>query len=216
MRYNESISFGDLVSDTGTAPKTKAENSTVFGIRTRANFRRFIFKVKSSEVYSKKTGHLASIRYPSIEPRNVKTKPKAKNPSVKDTDVLVWCTCPAFHYWGSHFWATRNDFLMHDKSPETRFPKIRDPLGERALCKHLIKVYDEVRRMSMGRLVKMFSNKSKASSSDMEFVSFKDTLPIISEYLRSQKYSDMEITEILASLSYDNYVDVLTEHSVII
>lgn len=216
MRYHESISFGDLVSDTGTAPKAKAENSKVFGIKTRSKFRRFIFKVKSTESYSKKDGHLASILYPKVAPKNVKITPRAKNPSVNTSEVLVWCTCPAFHYWGSHFWATRNDFLMRGKEKENRFPKIRDPYGERALCKHLIKVHDKINRMSMGRLVKLFSQTSKTSSKDIEFVAFEDTLPIISEYLRGQKYSDMEITEILASLSYDNYVDVLTAHSVII
>lgn len=221
MIYTESISLSELIASTGDKPKDKAKRSSISGIRSRKGFRRFIFRVKSTESYSSSKGHLTSIHYPSVDLKSLK---KGRNPSVAKTDVNVWCTCPAFHYWGSHYWATQDDYLMFDKDAEDRFPIVRDPQGENLVCKHIIRVYKRINRTPLTKLVDQFQGVIKKKRSSLEdldeeplsFIDYTDTVPIVSQYLRERKYTDSEITEVISSLSFNNYEDVLKEHRVII
>lgn len=215
MQITKAVSFKDIIDETGPKPKKRAFKSKISGIRSRKNFKRFIFVVKSSEVYSSSKGHLASIMYPDVVFQDVLKRERAKS-TPANSNVLVWCTCPAFKYWGSHFWASQADYLIKDKPSQGRPPDIRDPKEENLVCKHLVKVSRLVSTFTFKRLFNVFDTKSKTSSEDFSLLQFKETFPIISEYLQREKYSYEEIEDILFSMTSDNFEDTLSNYNVIV
>lgn len=50
-------------------------------------------------------------------------------------DLKVSCTCPAYKWWGYEYIMTQLD--AKEGSPQTIFPKIRNPKLQGTLCKHL-------------------------------------------------------------------------------
>jgi hypothetical protein len=60
-----------------------------------------------------------------------------------NSDMLVYCDCPAFKYWGYQYICTSRRIIMpgHD---ENRFPGIRNPHLVGTVCKHLIRVLTQL------------------------------------------------------------------------
>lgn len=68
-------------------------------------------------------------------------------PEVKEMDIKVACSCPAFLYWGSAYTVDQLDsgeltLPRYDNGarPEGTPPNLRDKFLEHTLCKHLIAV----------------------------------------------------------------------------
>lgn len=53
---------------------------------------------------------------------------------IKDSDLKVHCTCPAFVYWGFKYIAWRRGYGLQR---ELRRPKVRNPHQKGFVCKHL-------------------------------------------------------------------------------
>lgn len=68
---------------------------------------------------------------------------------LRDLDAKISCTCPAFLYWGSDYWATKYNYLdKHDpgyrsSKSKGKPPEVRDPFRKHSLCKHVVAIYDE-------------------------------------------------------------------------
>lgn len=121
--------------------KTRANRVTLYVIKPSTTDKkilthpRFQFLARSPEVYSLRTGHIASIVFPNIE-RDLNKIDNQQKPMTEE--VRLHCTCPAFLYWGSDWLSGQNRYNLE---PATRIPpNIRDPQRKHYLCKHLIKV----------------------------------------------------------------------------
>ena len=55
-----------------------------------------------------------------------------------DGDIKVFCSCPAYRYWGFEYINTQLD--SNEGDPQERFPIIRNPHLTGILCKHIYKV----------------------------------------------------------------------------
>lgn len=214
------VSLDDLYTGNAEKPNERSNRSKIVGIRSRKNYKRFIFHCKSSETWSSRRGHLTSVFYPEVTRENVLRRKSKGTPT--NSQVLVWCSCPAFHYWGSHYWATQQKYLMFDKKKETRFPIIRDPEGENLICKHVARVSKYLRRTSFRNLVRIFDMRGGrtgfASPDDLMVVGIEKAFPCIEEFLlREGNIGDpVQVDEIMASIHEDNYESVLEHYGVII
>jgi hypothetical protein len=59
---------------------------------------------------------------------------------LEDVQIELFCSCPAFQYWGPSFILTRR--AAKYTAPETRPPNIRNPRQYGAMCKHMQLVFD--------------------------------------------------------------------------
>jgi len=144
------ISLATARRDKGLAKRTS--QSKVIGTRSRKNFKRFIFHVKSSMLYSSKQGHLVSIIFPNIKISELKEN-KALKPC--EQRVRIHCTCPAWGYWGSAYHSTHFKYNIDGKI-ETRAPKENDPKTRRLICKHVYAVYNDIKNDNFIRLYNRF------------------------------------------------------------
>jgi hypothetical protein len=141
-----------LEAETSPRPKEKAQRSSVKGVISRKKFRRFKFLVKSKESYSDPKGHIVSIMYPTVRLFDMYVNPQGHNPN--NTKVRVWCTCPAWQYWGAAFNSTNEKYNLEKK--EDRAPDIRDPNRTYKVCKHVLAVYRNINRQTFPRLIDRF------------------------------------------------------------
>jgi hypothetical protein len=63
------------------------------------------------------------------------------NKALLDNDLELYCSCPAFLYWGFRYIATKNKANIA-KYKETRHPDVRNPRLNGIHCKHMSKVID--------------------------------------------------------------------------
>lgn len=59
---------------------------------------------------------------------------------VKDAarlNVLMYCGCQFWHWWGSDYWAKREAYLLGQQLSNGSFPQVRDPNRIKPVCKHL-------------------------------------------------------------------------------
>ncbi len=222
MKAIEAISLKNLQETTGSKPKKKAENSKILGVKSRKNFRRFNFLVKSSEVYSDPRGHIASIVYPRLKLKDFLKDTGKQERAPYSEYVLVHCSCPAFLYWGSHFFSDAYGYHIRDFGIEDRFPEIRDPKGENLICKHLIKVAKYTEHVSFRflnrRFRKEYEKKLKErgkKKKSFRFATMLELYPVVGEFLRRNKYTNGEVDEIIASLKDENVESILEEHGLL-
>jgi hypothetical protein len=57
-----------------------------------------------------------------------------------DVDIEIFCSCPAFQYWGPAYILTQRGAKY--TAPEDRPPRIRNPKQYGAMCKHMQLVFD--------------------------------------------------------------------------
>lgn len=56
---------------------------------------------------------------------------------IRESKLKVWCSCPAFLYWGFQYISWRKGYGL---VKETRPPRVRNPRQQGAVCKHLYQV----------------------------------------------------------------------------
>ena len=193
--------------------KDRSSKSKVAGSRSRKNFRRFIFVVKSQSPESSKKGHLVSILFPNIQISELK-----KNKSLEPikTRVRIHCTCPAFQYWGSAYHSTKKKYNLPGKN-EVRTPNIRDPKEKRLVCKHVYAVYKEIETDTFIRIYNRFKKAyyrkrdKKRSSADSEILLY------IYNFLKQEGKSHIEIiTTIQGLFRTDSIEDFLKSQELIV
>ena len=199
------MNFLQLFNLTGARVKKKADKSKIIGIKTRRNFRRFSFIVKSSEHYSDPGGHITSIMYPKLDFRKL----MGKSPLTEK--ILVKCTDPSFLYWGTEFYASQFGYNI-DGVTENRAPEIRDPNGERFLCKHLVRVYLYLRTIDFRTLLRRFN----AGNRELTAATVADVQPILKEYVTRNGLGDKESKDLVDSLDEENMEDVLSHHGLLV
>lgn len=202
------MNFQTIYNLTSKKPKDKAENGNIFGIKTRKNLRRFSFVVRCLESYSNPKGHIASVIFPEV---TFGLLDQQWHVPVKE-EVLVKCSCPAFLYYGSAFYASQFGYHI-DGQVENRPPVIRDPESNRYLCKHLIRVYKYLEKISFDKLMKRF----KLASENLKMASIeKDILPAVLDYLPRIGVNKEEIAEVISSFTYDTCEDIMEHYGVIV
>jgi len=218
------MDFQTIFRLTNKKPKDKAENGNILGIKLRKKQDRFSFVVRCLESYSNPKGHIASIMFPGVEFLN-KQQEEAMDvwgdllgghgyqwKTPKSEEVLVKCSCPAFLFYGSEFYASQFGYHI-DGNTENRPPVIRDPDGNRYLCKHLIRVYKYIEKISFDRLLKRF----KMASENLQMASLEeDILPAIADYLPRIGVSPEESKEVIASIDNKNLEDVLEKYGILV
>ena len=229
------ITFRELAEQTSVRPKEKSKNSSVKGIITRKRFRRFKFLVKSTESYSDPKGHIVSFMFPDEYLKEMYVRPRGKNP--RNTKIKMWCTCPAWQYWGAAFNSTEQKYNLEKK--EDRPPDIRDPDREYLMCKHTLAVLrniqkatfpDLILRFAMGYLekqlmsgggtrikkVKTSSVDGMASTADFEVTTIEETFPTIQHLLIGRGWAEADASDFVSNLTDDNYEDELLRVKLII
>ena len=94
----------------------------------------------------------------------VRVARKTRNPESErllDKDIEVSCSCPAWRFWGSDYWASVHRYLWAPTSnvpnffpdwakpgrsfSDRSYPRLRDPEGENGICKHVAAVLGQMR-----------------------------------------------------------------------
>lgn len=194
--------------------ETRSLHSKVIGTMSRRNFRRLIFHVKSKGITSDRKGHIVTILFPHIKISSLK---KNKNLKPINQRVRLWCTCPAFSYFGSSYNSTNLNYNLPNNS-EHRVPDVRDPNRKHLICKHCYAVYKDIKDATFIRLywrfIKTFHRKKKKKS---EFDSALNLF--LYEYLTTKlNYSSNDAISLILKLN-ENYLDLdnfLKDHKLII
>jgi len=88
---------------------------------------------------------------------------------VKDSDMKILCSCPAFQYWGPAYITTKRGSKYGE--PETRPPKKRNPKEYGLGCKHSQQMFDVMPfyKVTMaGHLRRYFAKDVKAAEDEMK------------------------------------------------
>lgn len=193
----------DLVKLTSYIPTHDRERRCkVLNIRPRKNHQRFSFLVLGGEKWSSKKGHISTILYPRLNKDYLNQSNKI---TPMNTEVLVYCTCPAFLYWGSKYWSSQDGYNIKIYV-EDRPPYIRDPHKERYICKHIMRASRYLKKKSFRSLNKDF-DKTSATLASLEY----DIKPVISDYLEYKGYRKKEIQDILLNIKENNFNDILED-----
>ena len=193
----------------------RSSNSKVTGTMSRRNFRRLIFHVKSKGLNSDKKGHIVTILFPYIKISALKAN---KNLKPIMERVKLWCTCPAFSYWGSSYNSTHLKYNLPNNS-ESRSPDIRDPNQKHLICKHCYSVYKDIEDDTFLRLywrfIKTFHIKKKKKKTE-----FDEAINVyLFEFItRNLKKSNNEALKIINDLNLDDLKleSFLKQHNLII
>lgn len=78
--------------------------------------------------------------------------------AVSKGDIELYCTCPAFLYWGFQYINTQTGSVLKGKG-ENRFPGVRNDQLSGMYCKHL-SVALEVLPLNTMRILKLWKNKN--------------------------------------------------------
>lgn len=173
--------------------------------------------------------------FPDVYLKEAYLAPKGRNP--RNTKIRMWCTCPAWQYWGAAFNSTDQKYNLEKK--ENRPPDIRNPERDYLMCKHTLAVLrniqratfpDLILRFAMGYLEKQLSaggtrqiKKVKTSSispeestATFEVTGIEETLPTIQHLLTEKGWEEEEAKSFVSSLTDDNYEDELIRVGLII
>lgn len=175
--------------------KSKGRNCRVYKVKYRDNtFTKLLFLVKCNEDYSKRGGHLVYIK---LQPSKV-SNPKSVRKAVLSIPMKVFCSCPAYKYWGSQYLATLGGYQIAKEDKETRKAIIRDPKGLNAICKHLSAVSTKLVRKSI----------KSSFKGNMSTFRVDDEIPLIStdELLREL---DNPILNSVEGIDEDNIIETL-------
>lgn len=187
--------------------------SKVVGLRSRKNFKRFIFHVKSKMIYSDPKGHLVTILFPNLTAEELK---KNKNLLPIDTRVRCWCTCPAWRLWGSAYNSTNQKYNLQPFS-ESRSPDKRDPDRKNLVCKHVYAVYRDIRYDNFIRLYNRFKQayyrKNKKKSSEAEDMVLMFIYYFLVQKGLSKNDAILKLSDLISS---DNVETFLKENNLII
>ncbi|HEC63793.1 MAG TPA: hypothetical protein ENI23_00700 [bacterium] len=200
--------LGQLLFLNGDAPIARALKSRIVGIKSRRNFRRFTFRVKSRETYSDPSGHLASVLFPSVNLRTI-TQGQNKSRTPSNERVLAWCLCPAWNWWGSAWSSTTNSYNL--SRSQTISPDIRDPTNQNLICKHLVKVAQELEGRTFRGLIRQFKKLPPVTSADI-----RQMLPGLKAALDRYGHSAKEIKVFAETIDPVNYETLLEKHNLLV
>lgn len=155
----------ELFDRTTSSSHEKATRSHIFALRPRkGSVRRVVFLVKSSEKYSSPAGHLVTILWPTIpDMRTVDPADVDKAPTT--TRVRVNCSCPAYKFTGPAYHSNKFKYRLPGTNAEERPPVERDPLGERLVCKHILRCTEELSHIDFVGLAQIFYIRGPRRSS---------------------------------------------------
>ncbi len=80
--------------------------------------------------------HIANRRLWTIDKKHADLRKVAKK-LMFSADIQIFCSCPAFQYWGPAHILSLSKYDAHARGTEPRPPKIRNPKQYGAVCKHL-------------------------------------------------------------------------------
>lgn len=207
----------DLLNIVGQRPRSKARRSQIdaFVLRKRANHRRFLFLVKSSESYSSPDGHLVSVLYPNLK---VPFERLRYYPALTPMNqrIRVNCTCPAWKFTGPAYLSTREKYrLPEGKYAENRPALIRDPNEENYVCKHVVRVAQHLRSTAFPAMLRNFDIQAGPSPKKPRVSAITELYPIIGGVLHRAGYPDDAIEDVISTLNEDNVEDVLEQYGLI-
>lgn len=130
-----SYTLDQLVKKT-EKPETheRAYRCKTLRIKYEPKTNRYVFLSRGSEPWSDSKGHLVSVLFDY----DVDTTKKHEfNKRPYQVGMRVFCSCPAFLYWGSKYISTDEDYHLPEHD-EDRPPDIRDPGRINWLCKHVV------------------------------------------------------------------------------
>lgn len=221
LNKTAAITLAELESGNTERPIVLAKNAVVQTIVPRKNLRRFKFIVRSFEVYSKPSGHIVSLIYPTDNLPNLYYDPRGRTP--KNTRVRMWCTCPAWQYQGAAYNSTTNVYNLDKR--ETRAPDINDPEREYLSCKHIHTVSNFIGTMSFRKLINQFAKayrlRNRASSAitprvmeplkeTPDYCSIEDLHSTLSEALpRIAGLTEDDTNLVLSNLNEENIDSIL-------
>lgn len=175
----------------------RASNCKLLGIKARKNFQRFSFVIRGFEEWSKSKGHIVTALYPNLEQTDLK---RGSGVTPMNSEVLVFCTCPAFLYWGSKYWSTQDGYNIKVHL-ENRPPYTRDPHKKRYVCKHVIRASRYMKKKGFAYLTKRFEvRKSSLAEASLEY----DIKPAVYEFMRRKGMRDEVIHDFLLNMNEDN------------
>lgn len=189
----------------------RANNCRVYKIKYKHRSKtRVILMVRCFEDYSNPKGHLVSL---ALEiPKEQREKVLAsKRVAILTIPMKIFCTCPAYKFWGSHYLATKKAYNINTHGRETRPAKVRDPKGKNIACKHIGAVAMALKSQSV---YKALVGKSKQST-----ILEDDNL--ITEHLENlEEMSVNECVNILeqqglkveGDVTYENFEQVMSSY----
>ena len=216
-------SLNDFLDWTTASTHEKATRSTVIGIKPRRGaFRRVTMHVRSSESYSDPNGHFVTVLWPTIpELRSADFDSRIGSQTPTTARARVYCSCPAFKYWGSAYHTTDGGYGIPGKPREYRPPFERDPQGTRIVCKHLISVTNAIQPYSFTYLSQLFNVQGpirtrRSNLGDIQFLDIGDAIPIIRSTIQAATgMNDVEFRAFAAILDEDNWEDEFEKIGVI-
>ena len=134
IRYIEAFTLDEMSQENGK-PLThdRVARCTPLRVKFVPKSKRYVFLVQCTEKWSDPKGHIVSLRFDS----------RKSLPMTTGVDVRVFCSCPAFLYWGSSYISTTLDYNLGEGT-ESRFPFVRDPGLLNTTCKHVLTVRKKV------------------------------------------------------------------------
>ena len=203
--------LNDLFSLCGSAPKEKARGTDIFGFRRRSNQKRFPYLCISGESYSDPKGHIASITFPNMK---VPFERLREYPQLTPMNrrARVFCTCPAFQYWGSAYHSTQEGYRIPGTGEEHRPPNIRDPMSQNVVCKHLIRVIRRVSHQTFPQLLRDF----QIAASDHNASYVPQIEPVLYDFLSDKGVDANEIARICSSLTESTWEEILEREGLLV
>src|SRR5580765_7404900 len=206
-------SLNDFLDWTAASTHEKATRSWIVGIKPRkGSIRRIVLHLRSGESYSDPDGHFATILFPTIpELRSADWDRRIAGLTPTTARARVYCSCPAFLYWGSAYHSTQGGYGVPGKPRENRPPSIRDPGGTRIVCKHLISATHAIEPYSFTYLAQLFNVRGPIRSRQsnvgyIQWLDIGDAIPIIRASITALTgMNDVEFRQFAAILDEDNW-----------
>lgn len=226
MRDSDAYSLFDIgLENKNSKTHDRIKRCETFRVKYQKNKKKFIFLVKCSESWSDPKGHIVSLKFDYSIPLG-----KEFNFRAGDVDARVFCSCPAFQYWGSAYTSTTLDYYLNHR--EFRFPYIRDPNLINTCCKHVLKVRhstletirvkdlkskfvddskyhvnkdSDIRTMASGELVSFEEFAIGQMESGRQIVSVESCNQAVRDFLTRSGWSDEEVFSFLNKLDENNF-----------
>ena len=96
----------DLIRQNNVVFNTRGSNCRVYKIKYQTSNQRFLFFAKCKESYSSPLGHIVGVKFDHEEKSREVQKPL-------NTDCKLFCSCPAFQYWGPAYNSTIERYSLN-------------------------------------------------------------------------------------------------------
>lgn len=135
--------LADLLELAGAWPKEKATRTILRRLTFSSQQRRVMFLATSAESYSAPEGHVVSLFFPKAG-RLERLLQTGRRTPLNET-CRVGCSCQAWTFWGAAYKSTQEEYRPSGPEwREDRAPAERDPHGQYWICKHVIRVAENL------------------------------------------------------------------------